>query len=63
MYSYTVIATSATSPKSSDLAVGISTALVTPLVGMLGMIPSFLVAVLGTFVRSQFASSRASSTE
>ena len=50
--SYTVIAMSAATPKPSEVAAGISTALVAPMVGMLLMIPGYATAVLGSFVRS-----------
>jgi hypothetical protein len=54
--SYTVIAMSATTPKPSDLAIGISTALVAPLVGLLVMIPGYAIAALGALIRSFDAS-------
>lgn len=50
--SYTVIATSTTTPKASDVAAGISTALVAPLVGMLLMAPGYAIAALGASIRS-----------
>ena len=50
--SYTVIATSAMTPKPSELAAGISTALVAPMIGMLLMVPGYLTAALGAFVRA-----------
>jgi hypothetical protein len=50
--SYTVIAMSTTNPKPSDVAAGISTALVAPLVGMLLMVPGYATAMLGAFIRS-----------
>ena len=52
MDSYTLIAMSSVSPKPSELAEGISTALVAPLVGMIVMVPGYAVAALGAFVRS-----------
>lgn len=52
MASYTVIAMSSASPKPSEVAAGISTALVAPMVGMLFMIPGYVTAALGSFVRS-----------
>ena len=50
--SYTVIATSVSSPKPSEMAAGISTALFAPLVGMLLMVPSYATAALGALIRS-----------
>ena len=49
--SYTVIATSAATPKPSDVAAGISTALVAPMVGMLFMLPGYATAALGALIR------------
>ena len=53
--SYTVIAMSATTPKPSQVAAGVSTALVAPLIGMLLMVPGYATAALGAFVRSFWA--------
>lgn len=50
--SYTVIAMSEATPKPAELAEGISTALFAPLVGMFLMIPSYVTAAIGSFVRS-----------
>lgn len=50
--SYTVIAMSSIAPKPSEVAAGISTALIAPMVGMLLMIPGYATAALGSFVRS-----------
>ena len=50
--SYTIIATSATTPKPSEVAAGISTALFAPLVGMVLMVPGYATAALGAFIRS-----------
>ena len=50
--SYTVIAMSEATPKPAELAAGISTALVAPLVGMLLMVPSYVTAAIGSFIRS-----------
>lgn len=58
----TVIATSAAAPRPSDLAEGISTALVAPLVGMLLMIPGYVTAAVGGFIRSLLASDAAPAT-
>ena len=49
---YTVIANATTTPKPSEIAGGISTALVAPQVGMLLMIPGYATAAIGSFVRS-----------
>jgi hypothetical protein len=49
---FIIIAQSVVSPKPSEYAQGISTALVTPLVGMFLMAPSFLVALFGSFIRA-----------
>ena len=50
--SYTIIANAPTTPKPSEIAGGISTALVAPIVGMLLMIPGYATAAIGSFVRS-----------
>ena len=50
--SYTVIAMSAVTPKPSEVADGISTALVGPLVGMMLMVPGYATAALGSLIRS-----------
>ena len=60
--SYTVIAMSPTSPKPSEVAAGISTALFAPLVGMLLMVPGYATAAIGAFIRS-FGVSAAQSAE
>jgi hypothetical protein len=39
-------------PTATEFAFGISTSLVAPLVGMLVMVPSYLAAVIGTFIRA-----------
>lgn len=39
-------------PTSAEFAIGISTSLVAPLVGMLMMVPGYLAAVIGTFIRA-----------
>ncbi len=49
---YTVMAMSPSTPKPAEIAVGISMSLVAPMVAMLLMIPSYLVAALGTFIRA-----------
>jgi len=49
--SYIIIATSASTPKPSEVAEGISTALVAPMAGMLLMVPSYATAALGAFIR------------
>jgi hypothetical protein len=50
--SYTLIAMSATTPKPSELAAGISMALVAPMVGMVLMVPGYATAALGAIIRS-----------
>lgn len=50
--SYTVIATSPATPKPSEVAAGISTALVAPWFGMLLMVPGYATAAIGAFIRS-----------
>ena len=55
--SYTMIANAPTTPKPSEIAGGISTALVAPMFGMLLMIPGYAIAAIGSFVRSLSGSS------
>ena len=50
--SYTIIAMSSVAPKPSELAEGISTALVAPMIGMLLMVPGYATALFGSFARS-----------
>ena len=50
--SYAVIAMSEATPKPADVAAGISTALVAPMVGMLLMVPAYATAVIGAFTRA-----------
>lgn len=50
--SYSIIATSAATPRPSELAQGISMALVAPLTGLLLMTPALVVAAFGAFYRS-----------
>jgi hypothetical protein len=50
--SYMVIAASSTTPKPSEVAAGISTALVAPLIGMMLMVPGYATAAVGGFIRS-----------
>jgi hypothetical protein len=50
--SFMVIAQSTTAAKPSELAMGIGTSVVTPLIGMLFMVPSYLLATAGLFLRS-----------
>lgn len=59
--SYTVMAMSETTPKPAEVAAGISTALLAPLVGMLLMVPGYATAALGAFIRS-FGADTAQST-
>lgn len=49
--SFTVIAMSAASPKPSEMAEGISTALATPLVGLLACVPTYLLLGVGWVIR------------
>ena len=49
---YSMIAMSPTAPKPSEIAAGVSTALVAPLVSMLLMVPSYLAAAIGCFIRA-----------
>ncbi len=60
--SFTVIASSPTAPSPSKVAVGISTALVAPFVGMLLMVPGYATAVLGAFIRSLGADAASKAT-
>lgn len=50
--SYTMVATSATTPRPGEVALGISTALVAPMAGIILMAPGYATAALGAFVRS-----------
>ena len=52
MASFIVIASAPTSPKPSEIADGISSAIVTPFIGMLLMAPSYMLATIGLFIRS-----------
>ena len=52
MASYRVIAMSEVAPRPSDLAIGISTALIAPLVALVLTVPSYVTAVVGSFIRS-----------
>jgi len=60
--SYTTIATSVTVPKPSEVAAGISTALVAPMIGMLLMAPSYATAALGAFIRALSAKTKTGNT-
>lgn len=51
MTTYERIAMSSTSPKPSEIADGISIALVAPWFGMIMMMPSYAAAVIGSLVR------------
>jgi hypothetical protein len=55
MQSYLLIATSPTSPKPSELALGWSMALVSAQVGMWLMLPSLLVGTIGASLRALLA--------
>ncbi len=52
MCSFMVIAASTAMPKPSILAEGISMSIVTPLIGMLLMVPSYLLATVGLAFRA-----------
>jgi hypothetical protein len=56
--SYMVLATVPTDPTPGQSAAILSTLLVAPLVGMLLMAPSYVLATLGSFIRSLSADSR-----
>ena len=56
---FAIIATSATPPRPSEVAVGISTALVAPLVGIVLMVPGYATALFGSLIRSLQASAKA----
>jgi hypothetical protein len=47
-----VIATSSTSVKPSEISDGIATSLFNPMLGLVFMTPSYLVAVIGSMIRS-----------
>ncbi len=57
--SYTVIAMSSTSPKPSDMAAGISTALVAAMVGVAFTAPGYAVATIGAVLRSVLSTAKA----
>lgn len=50
--SYMIIATSESTPKPAEVAAGISTALIAPLVGIMLMVPGYSIAALGAFIRA-----------
>lgn len=50
--SFMVIGHSSVSPKPSEIAQGVSISIVTPLVGMFLMVPSYLLATAGLFIKS-----------
>jgi len=58
---YMVIATSPSAPKPSEIAEGISMALMCPLVALTSMIPIYAVAVIGSFLRAMATPSESSS--
>ena len=49
---YTIIAATSVQPKPSELAYGISLSLVAPMMGMLLMVPAYLLAMIGLIIRS-----------
>ncbi len=51
MASFLVIAISGTAPKPAEVAEGISTALVAPFVSLLLIVPAYLTATIGGFIR------------
>ena len=50
--SYLVVATSSSMPKPSDLAAGMSTSMLAPLLGLIASGPGFLIALVGSLVRA-----------
>lgn len=52
MASLMVLGASSSSPKPSQVAVGVATSIVTPLVGMFLMVPSYLLATAGLSIRA-----------
>jgi len=52
MASYSLMAAAAVAPKPSEVAEGISTALIAPSVGMIVMGPALATAVIGSFFRA-----------
>ena len=52
MASLAVIASSPTAPKPAEIAEGVSTAIIAPMVGMLLMVPAYAAAVVGAIIRS-----------
>jgi len=52
--SFSIIATAGATPKPSEMAVGISTALFATLVGLLATFPSYFVLAFGLFFRTLF---------
>jgi hypothetical protein len=51
---YSIIGMSGATPKPAELAAGYSVALFAPVVSMLLMIPSYVAATIGTFIRAVF---------
>jgi len=52
---FSAAAIASAEPASADLFTGLSVALVGPIAGLVLMVPSYLLATLGTFARSLFA--------
>ncbi len=50
--SFSVIATAGSTPKPSEVAVGLSTALFVPMVGLVTMVPGYAIALIGAFCRA-----------
>jgi hypothetical protein len=61
--SYTLMAASVATPKPADVAQGISTALVAPIVGLMLMVPGYATAAIGAFIRCLSADSEDSKTK
>ena len=58
MASFSVLASSDTAPKPSEVAEGISSCLAIPFMGLLLTTPGYLVAVIGLLARSFASESR-----
>jgi hypothetical protein len=56
--SYSIIATSGSTPKASEVGMGISTGLFTSLLGLAVTFPAYFVVALGLFVRTVFSPSK-----
>src|SRR5262245_43055132 len=56
---FSVISMSEVTPKPSEIASGVAMSLVAPMVGMLVSLPAYLVAGLGSVIRSLFGDKQA----